>query len=115
MSTTWTQDMQSVWEDSVAEWGDVLVYATFSIPCEKTEISNSFQMEISGSNRIVTTAIDVLRADAVSIGLYLPETTNNPPVKRPVVLVSGVSFSVVEFKDDITADPTIKLMCQKLQ
>lgn len=113
--TSWTSDMQSVWEDSVAEWGDVLVYGGNQIPCEKTEISNSFPMEISGSNRIVTTAIDVLRSDAVSIGLYIPETQNNPAVKRPIVLVSGVSFCVVEFKDDITADPTIKLMCQKLQ
>ncbi len=115
MSVSWTEDMQEVFEDSVDEWGDTLVFNGLPIPCEKTELAASFEMSISGYNREVNSAIDVLRADALRIGLYSPEYVNNPPTKRPVVLVSGVSFAVVAWKDDITADPTIKLMCAKLQ
>ncbi len=107
--------MGDVFSDSVAEWGDVLVYNGNQIDCEKTELAVAYDMQVSGSNRLVNTAIDVSRAEAIRIGLYLPEYVNNPPVKRPVVTVSRVQFTVIEWKDDITADPTIKLICAKLQ
>lgn len=113
--TTWTEDMGEVFADSVEEWGDVLAYNGQQIDCEKTGLQVGFEMEVSGSNRMVDTAIDVLRADAIGIGLYLPEWKNNPPVKRPIVTVSQVQFVVVSWEDDISADPTIKLKCAKLQ
>lgn len=115
IATTWTEDMGNVFDDSVEEWGDVLVYNGNQIDCEKTELAVAYEMQVSGANRLVNTAIDVSRSEAIRIGLYLPEYVNNPPVKRPVVTVSRVQFTVVAWKDDITADPTIKLICAKLQ
>lgn len=113
--STWAQDMQDVFTDSVAEWGDTLLFQSNQIPCEKTELSIGYQFEVSGINRMADTAIDVLRSDAISIGLYAPDIQENPTVKRPVVQVDGMNFTVLLFKDDIKADPTIKLMCVRLQ
>lgn len=111
----WTGDMAEVFSDSVTEWGDVLVYNGFQISCEKTEFGIRFSMEVSGSNRTADTAIDVLRSDAIGIGLYAPATAQDPAIKRPVVTVDGQLFQVLEFKDDIAADPTIKLLCVRQQ
>lgn len=113
--STWTEDMADVFSDSVEEWGDVLAYGGQQIDCQKTNLDVTYEMEVSGSSRLATTAIDVLRSDAIGIGLYLPEWKNNPPTKRPVVTVSQVQFQVLRWNDDITADPTIKLICAKLQ
>lgn len=112
---SWTDDMGDCFTDLVSEFGDVLVYNGNQIVCVKTALMASFSMEISGYNRLVDTAIDVDRDAAIGIGLYLPEWKDNPPTKRPIVLVSGVQFQVASWEDDITADPTIKMKCSKLQ
>lgn len=114
--TTWTDDMGDTFNDLVAEFGDeTLYFNSLHISCVKTNLDISYETEVSGSNKLATTAIDVKRADAISIGLYLPAYVNNPPVKRPVVTVNQVQFQVLQWKDDIAADPTIKMICAKLQ
>lgn len=113
--STWTEDMAAVFRDSCDEWGTVLSFGGNQIVCQKTELSISYEMQVSGANRFVDTAIDVLREDAISIGLYSADIQENPTIKRPIVLVDGMSLQVMEFKDDILADPTIKLLCQRQQ
>lgn len=112
---TWTQDMADVFSDSLVEWGDFLSYGGNRIPCQKTNLTIEYEMQVSGANRLVDTSIDVLRSDAISIGLYTPDIQDNPTTKRPIVTVDGMKFQVIQFKDDIVSDPTIKMMCVRIQ
>ena len=112
--STWTEDSEELFNDLVSEFGDVLSFNGNQISCIKTPLSIGYEMEISGANRMVDTQIDVLRSEAVRIGLW-QSNTQNPANKRPVVTVETQRFQVVKVDDDNNADSAVKLICARLQ
>lgn len=112
--STWTEDSEELFTDLVAEFGDVLSFNGQQIQCIKTPINIGYEMELAGSNRMADTQIDVLRSEAVRIGLW-QSNTQNPEHKRPVVIVETTRFQVLKVEDDNSADACVKLICVKLQ
>lgn len=142
--SAYTDAMTAAFAVMVAQWGATLTYAegydyalyaatsgalytdsdgnTYakrtrgaSILGIKTPLSLGFQMQVSGYGRKADTAFDALRGDVILAGLYTPCIARNPATVRPSVIVSGESFMVLDVKDDIASDPTVKLILADLQ
>lgn len=111
---TWTQELESVFDDAVAEFGDTLTYNGEILPCIKTPLDMQFEIQVSGYNRLIDTQIDVKRSAAFAIHLTR-SIDENPVEKHPVVTVDGVEFIVGRIQDDDSADPCVKLLCSRKQ
>lgn len=114
---SWEDDMAEVFEDerSASEYRAALVYNGSTIYGVKMALSVGFQMQTTGYSRKADTAFDALRTDVEGIGLYDKCANRNPSVIRPTVTVNGESFMVLDLKDDIATDPTVKLILSALQ
>lgn len=112
--TTWTQDALELWEDLVAEFGARATYQAWTFDCVRNPIKQGFSMELAGYNTKADTIIDMLRTQAVLMGLYGLKQ-ENPPTKRPILTSDGYTFQVMSMENDDTAQPSVRFMCLKLQ
>lgn len=81
----------------------------------KMALSLGFQMQTTGYSRKADTAFDALRSEVEDIGLYAKCANRNPSVIRPTVEINDEQFMVLDLKDDIATDPTVKLILSALQ
>lgn len=111
----WTRTMDRLFTKEVGEWaGDLMLTynAQTAIDALKKPISQKFTMNPNNYSLGGDTTFDVRRADAVTCGLYA--VLKN--VARPSVSDNyGLTYQVLDFSDDDTANPIIQLHCKRRQ
>lgn len=111
--STWTEDVLELWVDLVAEFGATATYQSWTFDCLRNPIKSGFAMQLAGYNQTADTIIDILRTQAVTMGVYGFKGTN-PQQKRPVFVSDSMSFQVLYMENDDTAQPSVRFMCAKV-
>lgn len=111
---TWTQDALELWQDLVAEFGNVATYGAFTFQCILNPVRSGFQITPTAYSKAADTVIDLLRTDAITNGLYAL-SQSNPQTKRPVVQVDTQSYEIIKLESDDPTQPSIRLSASQLQ
>ncbi len=111
---SWTEDMLELWHDEVAEWPCTATYQSWTFDCIRNPIKQGFNMQLAGYNVQADTIIDILRTQAVAMGIYGIKQ-EDPQTKRPQLTSDGYTFQVMYMENDDTAQPSVRFFCLKLQ